>query len=344
MWYNIIDTIEAVGGLLLKENGAQECVNPYSMETLREVFGNFDENIQIIEGELGVRIIQRDEEIAIYGQPIQAAAARETIEKLIERIEAGEKIDRGAIRYTLGVVCEGQGHMLADMSKDVIAITSRGKQVKAKTIGQKKYMAALERDTVTFCIGPAGSGKTYLAIAKAVVALKKKEVSRIILTRPAVEAGERLGFLPGDLQQKVDPYLRPLYDALHDFLGPEAFLRFMEKGVIEVAPLAYMRGRTIGEAYIILDEAQNCTREQMKMFLTRFGEGSKVIVTGDITQVDLPNDKTSGLMHVEKVLKNVDGLSFVYLTDKDVVRHEIVQNIVRAYEKYEKRHVRNEVK
>ena len=315
----------------------QEFVTPSSLDALRALFGSFDENIGLIESELGVRVHQRDEQILILGSAVQARAARETIEMLLERIDAGETLDRTAIKYAIEMVREGQGDQIAALMKDVVALTYRGRQVKAKTLGQKKYIAALKNATVTFCIGPAGTGKTYLAIAQAVVALKNKEVQRIVLTRPAVEAGERLGFLPGDLQQKVDPYLRPLYDALQEFLGYETFLKLQEKGVIEVAPLAYMRGRTLSESYIILDEAQNCTKEQMKMFLTRFGEGSKIVVTGDVTQIDLPHDRVSGLMHAARILSDVEGVSIQYLNQRDVVRHEIVQNIIRAYERAEKK-------
>ena len=259
--------------------------------------------------------------------------ARNVVEKLLSLIKRGESIDRGRIRYAIDLAREGNSELILELADDVIAFTSKGKQIKCKTLGQKRYINALKHNTVVFGVGPAGTGKTYLAVAMAVLAYKNKEVSRIILTRPAVEAGEKLGFLPGDLQNKVDPYLRPLYDALYDFLGSENFRILSERGVIEVAPLAYMRGRTLNDAYIILDEAQNCTVEQMKMFLTRFGEGSRVVVTGDITQIDLPREKTSGLIHALRVLNDVEGLSIVYLTARDVVRHEMVQRIVRAYEK-----------
>ncbi len=314
----------------------QERIVPKSMESVRTLFGNFDENLNVIETQLGVRIHLDDNEMVILGAPLQIQMAKETVNHLLELIDAGDIVDRTAIKYAMEIVSEGNGEQIAALMRDVVALTFRGRQVKPKTWGQKQYVAALNKSIVTFCIGPAGTGKTYLAIAKAVVALKNKEVQRIILTRPAVEAGERLGFLPGDLQQKVDPYLRPLYDALQDFLGYESFLKLQEKGIIEVAPLAYMRGRTLTESYIILDEAQNCTREQMKMFLTRFGEGSRIVVTGDITQIDLPTDKTSGLIHASHVLHNVEGITFCYLDQRDVVRHEIVRNIVKAYEAHEK--------
>ena len=314
----------------------QEHIQPKRMEDVRTLFGNIDENVHLIEAELGVRIHQGENDIVVLGSELQVKTAAETIRHLLSRIDAGESIDRAAIQYAMELVSEGKGDQIAALMRDVIALTFRGRQVKAKTWGQKQYVQALKKNTVTFCIGPAGTGKTYLAIAQAVVALKNKEVQRIILTRPAVEAGERLGFLPGDLQQKVDPYLRPLYDALQEFLGYESFVRLQERGVLEVAPLAYMRGRTLNDAYIVLDEAQNCTKEQMKMFLTRFGEGSRVVVTGDITQIDLPSERTSGLKHAARILSNVKDIAFCYLDQRDVVRHEIVRNIIKAYEIHER--------
>ena len=271
-------------------------------------------------------------------------AASAVIEKLLELIRRGETIDRGRIRYAIDLAKEGNADLILELGSDVVAFTAKGKQIKCKTIGQKNYVKALKKHTVVFGVGPAGTGKTYLAVAMAVLAYKNKEVSRIILTRPAVEAGEKLGFLPGDLQNKVDPYLRPLYDALYDFLGSENFKILSERGVIEVAPLAYMRGRTLNDAYIILDEAQNCTIEQMKMFLTRFGEGSRVVVTGDITQIDLPQDRKSGLIHAMQVLSEVEGIAIVRLTSRDVVRHEMVQRIVNAYERASQRAPRDEHK
>lgn len=304
-----------------------------SMDEIIRLFGVFDENIKIIEKETGTSIKADDESIIITGSEEAVAIATDVIEKLITLIRKGESIDRGRIIYAIDLAAEGNADLILDLADDVIAFTNRGKQIKCKTIGQKKYVNALKHHTVVFGVGPAGTGKTYLAVAMAVLAFKNKEVSRIILTRPAVEAGEKLGFLPGDLQNKVDPYLRPLYDALYDFLGAENFRQLSEKGAIEVAPLAYMRGRTLNDAYIILDEAQNCTVEQMKMFLTRFGEGSRVVVTGDITQIDLPIDKRSGLIHALNVLRDVEGISMVRLTARDVVRHEMVQRIVLAYEK-----------
>lgn len=304
-----------------------------SMDEAIRLFGVFDENLHIIEAETAARISFDSERIKVCGEQSAVSAASGVITSMLELIHKGENIDRGRIRYAIDLAREGNPELILDLADDVIAFTSRGKQIKCKTLGQKKYVNALKKNTVVFGVGPAGTGKTYLAVAMAVLAFKNKEVSRIILTRPAVEAGEKLGFLPGDLQNKVDPYLRPLYDALYDFLGSEGFKTLSERGVIEVAPLAYMRGRTLNDAYIILDEAQNCTIEQMKMFLTRFGEGSRVVVTGDITQIDLPRDKKSGLIHALRILSDVEGIAAVHLTARDVVRHEMVQRIVRAYEK-----------
>ena len=303
------------------------------MDEIIRLFGAFDENLKVIEAETGAAIRSDSESIIIEGEEEAVQIAASVVEKLLALIRRDEKIDRGRIRYAIDLAREGNSDLILELADDVIAFTNRGKQIKCKTIGQKRYINALKRRTVVFGVGPAGTGKTYLAVAMAVLAFKNKEVSRIILTRPAVEAGEKLGFLPGDLQNKVDPYLRPLYDALYDFLGPETFKNLSERGVIEVAPLAYMRGRTLNDAYIILDEAQNCTIEQMKMFLTRFGEGSRVVVTGDITQIDLPPERKSGLVHALGVLKDVEGISQIYLTYKDVVRHEMVQRIISAYDK-----------
>lgn len=303
-----------------------------NMDELIRLFGVFDENLKIIEAETGAHIASDAENIRITGEEDAVNAAAAVIEKLLELIRKGEAVDRGRIRYAIDLAKEGNADLILELADDVVAFTNKGKQIKCKTLGQKKYVQALKKYTVVFGVGPAGTGKTYLAVAMAVLALKNKEVSRIILTRPAVEAGEKLGFLPGDLQNKVDPYLRPLYDALYEFLGSENFKLLSERGVIEVAPLAYMRGRTLNDAYIILDEAQNCTIEQMKMFLTRFGEGSRVVVTGDITQIDLPQDRKSGLVHAMHVLADVEGISMIRLSARDVVRHEMVQRIVRAYE------------
>ena len=302
------------------------------MDELIRLFGVFDENLKIIEDETGARISSDAECIKIAGGEEAVSAASAVIEKLLLLIRRGESVDRGRIRYAVDLAKEGNAELILELADDVVAFTNKGKQIKCKTLGQKKYVQALKRHTVVFGVGPAGTGKTYLAVAMAVLALKNKDVSRIILTRPAVEAGEKLGFLPGDLQNKVDPYLRPLYDALYEFLGAENFKMLSERGVIEVAPLAYMRGRTLNDAYIILDEAQNCTIEQMKMFLTRFGEGSRVVVTGDITQIDLPQDRRSGLIHAMHVLSDVEGIAMIRLSARDVVRHEMVQRIVRAYE------------
>ena len=307
-----------------------------SMEQLRALFGAFDENAKAIEKETGTNIFSRNTHIAIFGRQEDAELAKVVVDKLISMIRKNEKIDLSKIRYAVELAREGNADAIEEIMADVIAITKKGRQVKSRTIGQKRYVKAMRENTVVFAIGPAGTGKTYLAMAMAVVALKNKEVERIILTRPAVEAGESLGFLPGDLQNKVDPYLRPLYDALYEFLGGEVFARLSERGVIEVAPLAYMRGRTLSDAFIVLDEAQNCTEEQMKMFLTRFGENSKVVVTGDITQIDLPKEKSSGLKHSISILEGVEDISVQYLTHKDVVRHGLVQSIIKAYERYEK--------
>ena len=315
----------------------EKTVEIRSMDEQIRLFGVFDENLKVIEAETGTSIRSDAENILISGEEENAAIAQNVIEKLLMLIRKDEKIDRGRIRYAIDLAREGNSELILELADDVIAFTNRGKQIKCKTVGQKRYINALKHKTVVFGVGPAGTGKTYLAVAMAVLAFKNKEVSRIILTRPAVEAGEKLGFLPGDLQNKVDPYLRPLYDALYDFLGAENFRMLSERGAIEVAPLAYMRGRTLNDAYIILDEAQNCTIEQMKMFLTRFGEGSRVVVTGDITQIDLPIDKKSGLIHAIQVLSDVEGIEIVRLTARDVVRHEMVQRIVQAYERASER-------
>ncbi len=298
------------------------------------LFGIREENIPLFKEELGVEITARGDDVTLTGEPEKVELARLTLEKLREVLMRGEAVDRTRIRYAIELAGEGKADRIGEIMRDVIAITYRGRQVKCKTLGQKQYVDAIKKNTCTFAIGPAGTGKTYLAIAMAVVALKNKEIERIILTRPAVEAGEKLGFLPGDLAQKVDPYLRPLYDALHDMMGVEAYQRLVERGVVEVAPLAYMRGRTLNDAFIILDEAQNTTSEQMKMFLTRMGMGSHMVITGDITQIDLPTGKRSGLVEAVEVLKNVNDIGIAQLTHRDVVRHELVQAIVKAYEKY----------
>ncbi|MBR2160456.1 MAG: PhoH family protein [Clostridia bacterium] len=300
-----------------------------------KLFGTHDENVEIIKSELDVDIRQSENGITLEGVPESIEVAKSVILNLLTVVAKNEYIDRSKIRYCIALAREGMAEEISDIMKGVIAITQRGKQIKCKTFGQKSYVEAIKKNKVVFGIGPAGTGKTYLAVALACVAYKNKEIERIILTRPAVEAGEKLGFLPGDLQEKIDPYLRPLYDALAEMFGFEGYHKLIEKGVIEVAPLAYMRGRTLSEAFIILDEAQNTTKEQMKMFLTRMGEGSKMVITGDITQVDLPEGKQSGLVHASKILKDIDDIKIINFTAKDVVRHELVMNIIKAYEKYE---------
>ena len=315
------------------EQSRTERMNMDSPEQFIGIFGIREENIPLFREELGVEIFAHGGEVTLTGDPEKVALARLTLEKLNEIVMRGEAVDRTRIRYAIELAAEGKADRIGEIMRDVIAITYRGRQVKCKTLGQKQYVDAIKANTATFAVGPAGTGKTYLAIAMAVVALKNKEIEKIILTRPAVEAGEKLGFLPGDLAQKVDPYLRPLYDALHEMLGVDAYQRLLERGAVEVAPLAYMRGRTLNDAFIILDEAQNTTSEQMKMFLTRMGMGSKMVITGDVTQIDLPMGKKSGLVEALEVLKGVDDIGIVQLTHRDVVRHELVQAIVRAYEK-----------
>ncbi len=302
------------------------------METLIALFGSFDENVRIIEKSFDVAIINRGSDIKIAGEPNNVDKAIRAIQNLMGMISSGTVISEQEVRYVISQVEEGNEEELSKLSEGCVLITARGVPIKAKTLGQKKYIDAIAKNPIVFGIGPAGTGKTYLAVAMAVQAFKNKEVSKIILTRPAVEAGEKLGFLPGDMQDKVDPYLRPLYDALGDMLGGESFSKNVERGLIEVAPLAYMRGRTLDNAFIILDEAQNATAEQMKMFLTRMGFSSKIVVTGDVTQIDLPRDKKSGLRDAERVLRGIEGIDFMYLSDADVVRHPLVQRIVKAYE------------
>ena len=302
---------------------------------MQALFGSFDENIRFVEKALNVQISARDQSLRIAGEEENTERARQVITLLVQILERGEAIDEQKVLYAITMVQENGGFDMKLLGNDCVAINIKGTPIKAKTLGQRRYVEAIDNNTVVFGIGPAGTGKTYLAVAKAVTALRAKEVNRIILTRPAVEAGEKLGFLPGDLQNKVDPYLRPLYDGMYEMLGGESFLKHQEKGVIEVAPLAYMRGRTLDNAFIILDEAQNTTPEQMKMFLTRIGYGSKAIVTGDVTQIDLPGEKRSGLKEAERVLKNIEDIQFCYLTEKDVVRHPLVQKIIKAYAKYD---------
>lgn len=306
------------------------------VDLLQKVLGVLDENMNVLAGELGIAFSVAGTAVEFSGDLSGVTIAAEVTKKLLEIAEAGEPIDKSRLIYCIELVKEGAADDIAGIMSGVIAVTSRGKPVKCKTVGQKKYAEAIKKNTVVFGIGPAGTGKTYLAVALAVAAYKSKNVEKIILTRPAVEAGEKLGFLPGDLQNKVDPYLRPLYDALQEMFGLENYAKLMERGAIEIAPLAYMRGRTLSGAFIILDEAQNTTKEQMKMFLTRLGENSKMVITGDVTQVDLPDGKKSGLKHAAEILKNIEGISVVNLTHRDVVRHPLVMNIIAAYEKKEK--------
>ena len=313
----------------------EQVVNVDRMEHAVSLFGSFDENIKVIEKEFGVTVISRGSEIKVTGEAENVAKGVRAINGLLMLINRGENLSEQNVRYVLSLVKDDSESKLASMAADCICITAKGKPLKPKTLGQKKYVEEIRGNTVTFGIGPAGTGKTYLAVAMAVTAFRAKEVNRIILTRPAVEAGEKLGFLPGDLQSKVDPYLRPLYDALFDMLGAENFQKYQERGNIEVAPLAYMRGRTLDDSFIILDEAQNTTPEQMKMFLTRLGFNSKMVVTGDITQIDLPDGKRSGLVEVVRILKGIEDISTVRFTEKDVVRHRLVQEIIKAYEKSE---------
>ena len=311
----------------------ERIVNAERLEDIIAVFGSFDENIRRIEDALDVRIINRSTDLKVSGDEEMVDKAVRTLEGLLALASKGEAIDEQRVRYLITLVNEGNDAQVEQMTKDVVCITAKGKPIKAKTVGQQKYMKAIAKNTVTIGVGPAGTGKTYLAVAAAVAAFRERTVNRIVLTRPAVEAGERLGFLPGDLQNKVDPYLRPLYDALYEMLGAETFQKYQERGSIEVAPLAYMRGRTLDDSFIILDEAQNTTREQMKMFLTRLGFGSKIVITGDITQIDLPEDKTSGLKDAIRVLDGVKDISICRLTAADVVRHALVQEIISAYER-----------
>ena len=315
----------------------ERMVNVERVEDLIAVFGSFDENIRRIEDALSVSIVNRGNELKIVGDPENVDKAARTLEGLLTIAARGEVIDEQRVRYLLTLVQEGNDDQVNRIAKDVVCISAKGKPIKAKTVGQQNYMKAIQKNTITIGVGPAGTGKTYLAVAAAVAAFRERQVNRIILTRPAVEAGERLGFLPGDLQNKVDPYLRPLYDALFDMLGAETFQKYQERGSIEVAPLAYMRGRTLDDSFIILDEAQNTTREQMKMFLTRLGFGSKIVITGDVTQIDLPDDKVSGLKDAVRVLENVKDIAICRLTSADVVRHALVQEIINAYEKHEKK-------
>ena len=305
------------------------------LEQAINLFGSFDENIRLIESEFHVTVANREGELRVNGEPEDTMLACKALSALLTLSNRGEAINEQNVRYVIGLARSGQEEKIGELTQDVICISAKGRPIKPKTIGQKEYVDSIAQNTVTIGVGPAGTGKTYLAVAAAVAAFRERKINRIILTRPAVEAGERLGFLPGDLQSKVDPYLRPLYDALFDMLGAETYQKYLERGNIEVAPLAYMRGRTLDDSFIILDEAQNTSREQMKMFLTRMGFGSKMVITGDATQIDLPADKLSGLKQAVRVLKNVEGIGICELTDQDVVRHVMVQRIIKAYADYE---------
>ena len=305
------------------------------LEQAINLFGSFDENIRLIESEFHVTVANREGELRVNGEPEDTMLACKALSALLTLSNRGEAINEQNVRYVIGLARSGQEEKIGELTQDVICISAKGRPIKPKTIGQKEYVDSISQNTVTIGVGPAGTGKTYLAVAAAVAAFRERKINRIILTRPAVEAGERLGFLPGDLQSKVDPYLRPLYDALFDMLGAETYQKYLERGNIEVAPLAYMRGRTLDDSFIILDEAQNTSCEKMKMFLTRMGFGSKMVITGDATQIDLPADKLSGLKQAVRVLKNVEGIGICELTDQDVVRHVMVQRIIKAYADYE---------
>lgn len=311
----------------------EQLVNVERMEHTLALFGSFDTNVKMIEDAYGVTVLLRGTDIKVTGDAEKVGPAVRVIETLLSLLNNGEALTEQNIHYVMSLVSEGQEDRAAQLAEDVICITAKGRPLKSKTLGQKKYIEAIRQNTITFGVGPAGTGKTYLAVAMAMRAFRAHEINRIILTRPAVEAGEKLGFLPGDLQNKVDPYLRPLYDALFDMLGSENYQRYLERGNIEVAPLAYMRGRTLDDSFIILDEAQNTTPEQMKMLLTRLGQNSKAVITGDVTQIDLP-DKRSGLIEATRILKGISGIATVQLSDKDVVRHRLIQEIIKAYEKY----------
>ncbi|OUN86601.1 PhoH family protein [Gemmiger sp. An50] len=312
---------------------AEKLIELNSVDTALAIFGSCDENIRLLEGEFGITAVCRGTQIKFTGEPEGVAAASRAVDAMLTLLENHTPLEEQTVRYCISLASAGEDSRVQELTEDFVAITAKGRPVRPKTLGQKEYLNSIRKNAITFGVGPAGTGKTYLAVAMAVKAFKSKEVTRIILTRPAVEAGEKLGFLPGDLQNKVDPYLRPLYDGLYDMLGPETFQKLQEKQSIEVAPLAYMRGRTLDDAFIILDEAQNTSPEQMKMFLTRMGVGSKVVVTGDVTQIDLPDKARSGLVDALSVLKNVEGIGRVYFSEKDVVRHRLVQQIVKAYDR-----------
>ncbi len=312
---------------------AEKLIELNSVDTALAIFGSCDENIRLLEGEFGITAVCRGTQIKFTGEPEGVAAAGRAVDAMLTLLENHTPLEEQTVRYCISLASAGEDSRVQELTEDFVAITAKGRPVRPKTLGQKEYLNSIRKNAITFGVGPAGTGKTYLAVAMAVKAFKSKEVTRIILTRPAVEAGEKLGFLPGDLQNKVDPYLRPLYDGLYDMLGPETFQKLQEKQSIEVAPLAYMRGRTLDDAFIILDEAQNTSPEQMKMFLTRMGVGSKVVVTGDVTQIDLPDKARSGLVDALSVLKSVEGIGRVYFSEKDVVRHRLVQQIVKAYDR-----------
>ena len=315
----------------------EQTISIERIEDVIDIFGSFDENIKLIEHELDVSVVSRDDQLKISGEAENVLYAVKAVQGLLGLAGRKETITEQNVRYIINLVKAGNEEHINDIARDVLCVTAKGKPIKPKTLGQKRYVDAIKKNTITLGIGPAGTGKTYLAVAAAVAAFRDTQVNRIILTRPAVEAGERLGFLPGDLQSKVDPYLRPLYDALFDMLGAETYNKYLERGSIEVAPLAYMRGRTLDDSFIILDEAQNTSREQMKMFLTRLGFGSKIVITGDITQIDLPRDTVSGLKEAMRVLDGVEDIAICRLNEADVVRHVIVQRIIKAYEEDEKR-------
>ena len=322
----------------------EQTINIERMEDVVDVFGSFDGNIKLVEHELGVTVVSRDDQLKVSGEAEDVMHAVKAIEGLLGLAGRKETITEQNVRYIINLVKAGNESHINDIARDVLCVTAKGKPIKAKTLGQKRYVDAIKKNTITLGIGPAGTGKTYLAVAAAVAAFRDKQVNRIILPRPAVEAGERLGFLPGDLQSKVDPYLRPLYDALFEMLGPETYQKYVERGNIEVAPLAYMRGRTLDDSFIILDEAQNTSREQMKMFLTRLGFGSKIVITGDVTQIDLPRDTVSGLKEAMRVLDGVEDIAICKLNESDVVRHVIVQRIIKAYEADENRRAKKDGK
>lgn len=320
---------------MLNKHQETQRVETINNEEAYELFGTEDQHLKTIEDNFDVKIVSRGNELVVTGDPEEVKRVTGLFNRLLAVLRRGSRLTEQEVSYAVRLAKEGQEAPLAEVFSDIVIVTARGKQIKPKTLGQKAYVESIRKNGIVFSIGPAGTGKTYLAMAMAIAALKNREINRLVLTRPAVEAGEKLGFLPGDLQEKVDPYLRPLYDALFDILGAETFEKYMSRGLIEVAPLAYMRGRTLDDSFIILDEAQNTTPEQMKMFLTRMGFGSKAVITGDITQIDLPKDQLSGLALVQKILQDIPGIAFNYLTEKDVVRHPLVQEIIKAYERYD---------